>query len=192
MTGFDYEYCRDADGTIGRRLLLPHAPLAVAGERYSSEVGVWFLSPEISADLSCERYVAIDRESAADAVGEDALRRGGEATSLADVEEPPPPNALAGWLIGRIAETQEHTRREGEAVGRALEGVEADSPEWWSGMHRWHELCVAFGTLYSLWEELRLIQGHELLRDLESRMGAERPSPGLVRSAFCGATHQVR
>jgi hypothetical protein len=173
-TGFDYEYCRDLDGTIGRRLILSHTPLAVAGERYS-KIGVWFLSPEISADVFGERFEAIDRDSAADAVGEDALRRGGEATSLADVEEPPPPNARARWLIGRIAETQKHTRREGEAVGRALEGVEAESPEWWSGMGRWHQLCLAFGTLYSLWEELRLIQGHELQRNLERRLDAECP-----------------
>jgi hypothetical protein len=166
MADFAYEYCRAADGTIGRRLLLPHTPLLVAGERYSSEIGVWFLSPEISADVSGERHETIAYESAAAEVGEEALKRPGEATSLTDAEEPAPPNRRANWLIERIAETQEHARQEAQGVGRALEGVEAESPEWWSGMDRWRELCFAFGTLYSLWEELRLIQGHELQRQL--------------------------
>lgn len=170
MTEFEYEYCRGADGTIGRRLLLPHTPLVVAGERCSMKIGLWMMSPEIAADLSKDRYEPIAHEAAVTALGEDALRRGGETTSLVDVEEPPPPNSRASWLIERIIETQEHACCEGESVGWALKGVEAHSPEWWSGMHRWHELCFAYGTLYALWEELRLIQGHELQRDLERRL----------------------
>jgi hypothetical protein len=164
MTDFEYEYCRDPSGSIGRRLLLPHTPLAVAGERYSEKIGVWFLSPEISADVSNDRYEPVDAQIAVEAVGENALARGGEATSLTDVEEPPPPNARARWLIDRIVETQTYALREGERIGGALRGVEKNSPEWWAGMHRWDELRSAFGTLYSLWEELRLIQGHDLLR----------------------------
>jgi hypothetical protein len=167
MTHFGYEYCRGADGAIGRRLLLPHIPLVVASERYSKDIGVWFLSPEVSADTSRDYYEPIKPEAAADALGEDALGRGGEATSLADVEMPPPPNPRASWLIERIVETHEHTRREGEKVGRELQGVEAHSPEWWKGMQGWHALCFAFGTLFSLWEELRLLQGHVLLRRLQ-------------------------
>jgi hypothetical protein len=175
MTEFDYEYCRDAQGAIGRRLLLAHVPLVVAGELYSTKIGVWLLSPEVSADMSRECYEPIRREVAAEALGEAALRRGGEATSLADVDEPTVATSRTTWLIERIIETQAHARSEGDSVGRALEGVEAHSREWWSGMHRWHELCFAFGTLYSLWDELRLIQAHELVRKLEQGRGASVP-----------------
>jgi hypothetical protein len=165
VTEFSYECCRDAGGTVGRRLLLPRTPLVVAGERYSKDIGVWFLSTEVSADMSGDRYEPIDREVAAEALGEEALRRGGEATSLVDVEMPPPSNR-ASWLIERIVEMHEYTRREGARVGRELQGVEAHTPEWFAGMQRWHELCYAFGTLYSLWDELRMVQAQELLRRL--------------------------
>lgn len=170
MAEFEYRYCRDADGTIGRHLVLPHTPLVVVGERYSAEIGVWFLSPEVSADMSGDRYEPIEREVAAEALGEQALRRNGEATALVDIEMPTVSSPRARWLIERIVETHEYTRREGERIGRQLEGAEAKSPEWWSGMNRWHELCFAYSTLYSLWEELRLAQGHELQRQRQNEL----------------------
>ena len=159
---FLHEYCRANEGKIARRLLVPSLELAVGGERYAPGAGAWFLLPSPpGAD-----FETISRTAAAAELGERALARGGEATSLVDVEEPPPPNDRARWLVDRIVAVQRWVRLEVDDIG-GFDGVEPRSSEWGSEVRRSRDLRATLHQLFLLWDELRMIQALELTRSPE-------------------------
>ena len=154
-----YSYCRHEDGRIGRRLLFAPGQY-LAGERFPGDgFECWFLEPEVLG----EGFVEISDQTAAAALGTAALGFTGEATELIDAEGARRLSTRAPWLIDAIDRTQRYGRqetlvlreeilREPERFGNRIELI-----------NRIGQLQLAYRTLYALWEELRLIQGHAMV-----------------------------
>ena len=149
-----YEYWRDHDGSVARRIMLGQYPTALGGERWIPGHATWWLDHQVLDD---EAFAEIAESEAVRAIGVDALHAPGEDLS------PPARDAMTPRLADvqdAIARTTAYIDEETVSILRELPWATPGAWEYDREFDAIFEVRAAYATLSALAEERRAILHH--------------------------------